>query len=276
MRTDFVKVSDDLTIHYLTAGAGKQVILLVPGWTMTSLVFERQLNYFEDSQTYKVVAIDPRSHGISTHTSEGNFYEQHGRDLNAFIVALDLQGVVLGGWSNGGFTILSYVHQFGSANVKGLIMIDAAPKGSGLDNSPASQEWVWFRKDDGDGFKASITLGALHDRQKMNDEFARWMIDDPTADYLTWISGITNQTGNDVAALLNESSAYQDYDAVLKNLEGRIPLLYFVNSEWQAVNNWSSRNTPSASIVRFGKHLAFWEHAETFNNALNDYLKKVD
>ena len=50
MRTDFVKVSDDLTIHYLTAGAGNQVILLVPGWTMTSRVFERQLNHFEETR----------------------------------------------------------------------------------------------------------------------------------------------------------------------------------------------------------------------------------
>lgn len=43
---------------------------------------------------------------------------------------LGLQEVVLGGWSNGGFDVLSYVHQFGIASLKGLVLIDAAPAGT--------------------------------------------------------------------------------------------------------------------------------------------------
>lgn len=39
-RADLVVLSDHSTIRYQTAGSGPQVIVLVPGWTMPSDVFE--------------------------------------------------------------------------------------------------------------------------------------------------------------------------------------------------------------------------------------------
>ncbi|MDI5929694.1 alpha/beta hydrolase [Rhizobium leguminosarum] len=102
-----VEVSDDLTIHYELAGSGPTTILLVPGWTMSSEVFEKQLDHFKQSQEYRVIPIDPRGQGQSTKTAEGNFYEQHGRDLAAVVSKLDLRDIVLVGWSSGGQDVLS-------------------------------------------------------------------------------------------------------------------------------------------------------------------------
>lgn len=269
-RADYVKVSDDLTIHYQTAGDGPQVILLVPGWTMSSDVFEKQLQHFKASKDFKLVVMDPRSQGLSTHTLEGNFYEQHGRDLEAFIMRLQFKNIILGGWSNGGFDILSYVHQFGTGNLKGLIMIDAAPTGSGDDNQ---KEWVWFRKDDSDGYRRYFTEGPLLDREKVNDEFAHFMVKSATPAYLDWMNRITNQTSNGVAALLNESSAYQDYSKDLETLEGKAALLYVVHAEWKdVVGQWAQRHTPSAKVETVEKHLSFWENADQFNGYLDAFL----
>ena len=268
---DFVRLSNDLVVRYQKAGQGKQIVLLVPGWTMTSEVFEKQLSHFRDSADCTVFAIDPRSHGYSTHTCEGNFYEQHGRDLNAFICALDLKDVIIGGWSNGGFAMLSYVHQFGHQKLKGLVMIDAAPAGTGDD---VSREWAWFQRDDANGFRKFFTQGALTDRAGMTMEFAAFMIENITPEYLDWITRITLQTADGVAAVLNESSAYQNYCEVLAALEGRVRLLYFVNADWaEIVGTWAKVNTPSAKVVAFGKHVAFWEHPDQFNSALSDMLR---
>jgi pimeloyl-ACP methyl ester carboxylesterase len=39
---------------------------------------------------------------------------------------MKLKNIVLGGWSNGGFDMLAYVHQYGSDNLRGLVKIDTA------------------------------------------------------------------------------------------------------------------------------------------------------
>ena len=271
IQTGFARITDDLTIRYQSTGSGDLTVLLVPGWTMTSDVFERQLAHFEDATHARLVAIDPRSQGLSTHTSEGNYYEQHGRDLHAFIETLELKHVVLGGWSNGGFDILAYVNQFGSARLKGLIMLDAAPAGIGSET-----DWVWFTPDDANGFRRFVTMGVLTGRQKFNMEFAQWMAEAPTPDYLSWIERITSQTGDGTAALLNESSAYQNYADDLKALEGKIPLLYFVREDWRSVvSAWARLHTPSATVAAVGKHIAFWERADEFNAAVDRFLAPI-
>ncbi|WP_247750248.1 alpha/beta hydrolase [Rhizobium sp. 16-449-1b] len=270
---EFVKLSDDLTIHYQVAGQGNQVILFVPGWTMASDVFEKQMAHFADSKTYKFISYDPRSQGQSTHTSEGNFYEQHGRDLALFIEKLGLKNIVLGGWSCGGFDVLSYVHQFGSNNLKGFIMIDAAPSGLGADNT---KDWVWYNQDDHDGFRAYFTQGPLLDREKNNAEFAQWMVKSATPDYMDWITRISNMTSSGVAALLNESSAYQNYRDDLKAMEGKVPLLYVVRDDWKdTMPTWAKANTPSAMQKVMPKHMSFWEDAPLFNGYLDEYLKSI-
>ncbi len=269
-----VKIQDDLTIHYQEAGSGTITVVLVPGWMMSGDVFVHQLEHYRDSKQVRAITFDPRSQGYSTQTLTGNNYEQHGRDLNALIQKLDLKNIVLVGWSNGAFDILSYLRQFGSSRLKGFVILDGAPKGSGADNAP-DKDWVWFRNDDADGYIKSLSNGPLLDREKMNDEFARWMIENPTSSYLDWITRIANQTRDEVASVTNTNSAYQDYTADLRALNGKLPLLYFVRAEWVAADHWAKANTPDAVVVRFGKHLSFWEHPEQFNQALDSLLAKI-
>ncbi|KYC16917.1 MULTISPECIES: alpha/beta fold hydrolase [Pseudomonas] len=271
---EYVKVSDDLNIHYLTSGEGPRVVLLVPGWIMSADVFEKQLSYFKDSKKYKLIAIDPRSQGLSTHTNEGNYYEQHGRDLNALIVKLNLNKFVLVGWSNGGFDALSYVHQFGADRLAGFVMLDAAPTGNATSNA---SEWAWYSRDDNDHFCEQLTQGSLNDRQKMNTEFAHWMVTNPTPEYMNWITKISNMTSDGVAALTNANSFYQDYRADLRDLENKVPLLYVVRQDWKhSVPKWSKENTPTASIALMDKHISFWEHPEQFNIPLEKFLGNLN
>ncbi|MDZ4095920.1 MAG: alpha/beta hydrolase [Paracoccaceae bacterium] len=268
-----VKVADDLTMHYRVAGSGDQVILLVPGLTASGEVFERQLAHFQNSTDYTVYAIDPRGQGQSSKTATGNTYEQHGRDVAAFMQALSLKDVVLAGWSNGAFDVMAYVDQNTADNLRGLILIDGTPKCSGADNAT---EWVWYRRDDSDGYKQYYTQGFLHDRQNLNTAFATWMVENPTAEYLSWIDGIISQTPDEVAALLNETSAYLDYSEDLRGLEGKLPLLYVARTEWAPlVSGWAQANTPSATVEALGKHMMFWEKSEDFNAILDKYLVTV-
>lgn len=272
MSGKFVQVDVDLSLHYEQAGQGALTVLLVPGWTMSTRVFERQLEYFRNSDQVRLISYDPRAQGLSSKTTDGHDYEQHGRDLHAFIEALQLDNIVLGGWSFGCLETLAYISQFGAARLSGFIMLDGPPRAAGADNQ---SEWVTYRHDDADGSQAFYTLGRLRNPAATNREFAAWMLEDKSEDNIRWVLEITRQTPNEAAALLNATSVFLDYRAALRDLEGKLPLWYLMrDGRGDVVADWARANTPSASVDAYGEHLMFWERADQFNQALVDFIEK--
>lgn len=271
---EYVKVSDDLTIYYEQSGNGETTILFVPGWTMNTESFSKQLAAFEDSNKYRFITYDPRGQGLSSKTEGGHYYQQHGRDLNAFINALGLKNIVLGGWSFGGNEVLAYVNQFGSDALKGFVMIDAAPKGTGNDNA---SEWVWYRHDDSDQLESFLTMGPLLDRAGTNAGFAAGMLVDKSPENIRFVVNISNLTSNTTAALLNAAGAHDDFRVDLAGMEGKVPLLYIVRKEWgPIVSDWAKTHTPSATVsATMAAHMGFWENPDSFNSELMKYLETI-
>ncbi len=270
---EYLKISDTFTIHYEQSGQGEIPIVFIPGWTMSTKVYARQLEHYANSDRFRAITYDPRGQGLSTKTLEGHTYQQHGRDLKAFMDKLGLSGVVLAGWSYGVLEQFAYINQSGADNLKAVIIIDGSPKSIGRDNAT---QWVWYRRDDSDGFRQWFTMGPLEDRGAFNVEFAKWMLEDQSTENLAWADEISSQTSSTVAALLNETGAYLDYSTDLVGLEGKVPLLYVVREEWgEVVAKWAKENTPSAEVVPMGKHLMFWERASEFNAVLDRFLERI-
>ena len=97
-------------------------ILFVPGWITPADIFEEQLAYF--SRTRRVVAMEPRSYGLSSQTTEGNSPEGHARDIHTAIEQLKLASVVIVGWSMGVEAVVAYIDQFSSKAVTRLVLVD--------------------------------------------------------------------------------------------------------------------------------------------------------
>lgn len=270
---EYAKISDDLSLYYEKSGNGPIPIVFVPGWTMSSAVFVKQFEHFADSDKFTFYSYDPRGQGLSSHTEGGHYYEQHGRDLNGFITVLGLKKVVLAGWSNGALDVSAYLHQFGPDNLSAFMLIDGTPRTLGKDNT---KEWVWYNQDDSDGFRQYFTMPLLTDRQEANKGFAEWAFEDASEANVKWLVDISNQTTDTVAALTNETGCYENYEADVKALEGKLPLYYIVREEWREnATNWAKANTPSAKVVVMGKHMMFYEHADAFNAEFDDFLKTV-
>lgn len=273
---EYVKLSNDLTIHYEASGEGDIAVIFVPGWTMTTRVFEHQLVHLVGSERFKAITYDPRGQGLSTKTTEGHYYEQHGRDLHDLIEKLDLHEIVLVAWSYGGLDALSYLHQFGSRKLVGLVMLDITPKIRGTD---FTKEWVVYdTKDEGDqnGLFKLFSHDVLIDRQAANVALAEWMLENPCTENVEFVLDQTNQTSDAVTALLSTSGWFLDYSQDLKALNDDVPLLYVVREEWKDLaTTWASANTPAAEVVAFGKHMMFWERHEEFNRVLDRFLETV-
>jgi pimeloyl-ACP methyl ester carboxylesterase len=273
VNAEYVKLSSDLTIHYEQAGDGEVPIIFIPGWMMSTEVFEHQLAHFRNSSKYRALTYDPRGQGRSSKTVEGHTYQQHGRDLAQFIEKLGLKTIILAGWSYGVTEQLAYLNQFGPDKIKAMIMIDTGPDVTGA----TRDEWVWYLNDDSDGYARWFTEGIIEDRQTLINEFAKWMLEDPTPENVAWVSNLANTTSSSVAAIENATGFYLDYSADLAALEGKIPLMYVVREESKPVaEKWIEANTPSATTVYLGKHMMFWERPAEFNAAVDDFLATLD
>jgi len=268
-----VKIDENLTIYYEQSGHGDTTIIFIPGWMMSTAVFEHQLAHFKASTKYTALTYDPRGQGKSSKPVEGHTYQQHARDLAQLIKKLELKTIILAGWSYGVTEQLAYINQFGTENVKAMIMIDNGPDIAGATRN----EWVWYLNDDSDGFSRYYTEGIIEDRKNVIAEFSQWMLENPTQENIAWVSKIAEQTSSSVASITNATGFYLDYSKDLVALEGKMPLLYIVRDEIRTVaERWIQANTPSATIVNMGKHMMFWERPDEFNKVVDEFLDSIE
>ncbi len=138
-RGNYMSLGDGSTLYYETVGDGPRHVIFVPGSVLSSRVFEHQMAHFDGSTSHRVFAFDSRGQGRSTGRKKRTTFEQHGRDLERFVHHLGLRDIVLVGWSAGAVKVLSYVHQFGRANLRALVLVDGAPRAT---TTGSSTEWV--------------------------------------------------------------------------------------------------------------------------------------
>lgn len=266
-------IDEELTLYYEQAGSGDTTIIFIPGWMMSTDVFEHQLAHFKGSTKYRALAYDPRGQGKSSKPVEGHSYQQHARDLARLIDRLELKSVILAGWSYGVTEQLAYVNQFGTDKLKAMIMIDTGPNIAGKTHD----EWVWYLNDDADGYSRSFTEGIIEDRENAIAGFSTWMLENPSEENVAWLSAIANQTSSSVAAITNATGFYLDYTKDLVALEGKMPMLYVVRNEMKGVaDKWIKANTPSATAAYMGKHMMFWERPEAFNQVVDVFLATIE
>jgi len=267
-----LKVSDDLALYYETTGKGATPIVFVPGWTMSSAVFERQRAHLANSDRFRYYSYDPRGQGRSSKPTQGYTYDQHGRDLHAFLEGLGLKNVVLVGWSFGVLKVTSYLELFGADNVRALVLIDGTPKTTGKDST---KDWAWVGDDNWLSNSQVYSVDLLTEKREQRiREFCEWMLEKPTPEEVRWSTAISLQTPGWIAALTNATANNADYEDALKALDPKLPLLFVMGEEhWHpVVDQWIRANKPTAKLVTMGKHLMFWQRSEQFNAELDKFL----
>ena len=260
---EYLRLSDELTIHYVSRGEGRPLVF-IPGWTMTTDSFEKNLGPL--SGHFRAIACDPRSHGESSVVQSGNNFMRHGRDLAAFIGALGLKDAVLLGWSAGALTCYSYFQQFGCNSVSAFVNIDQSPKP--LQGSPA--EWGIGRRRDLRRMIAGVTAP---DQSAMVRQFAMSVLGADRAFVDRAVASSLN-TPPHIAALLLADSLLCDYRDVARTVAAQLPVLYFVSEkDSEAAGRWIEANTPGAEVRTLGGHMMFWEYPDEFNREVMRFLE---
>jgi pimeloyl-ACP methyl ester carboxylesterase len=119
-----VDVGEGVSLRVIEAGQGGSTLVFVPGWSTGADIWRHQIDRF--AKTNRVITFDPRSQGESTKTTSGNTPEIRAQDLHALLERLGVRRPVLVGWSQGVQDVAAYVERYGTKDLAGIVLVDAA------------------------------------------------------------------------------------------------------------------------------------------------------
>jgi non-heme chloroperoxidase len=126
LRERKVDVGGSVSLRVIEAGKpqGQPVLVFIPGWSTGADIWTHQIDTF--AKTHRVITFDPCSQGDSTKTTTGNTPEMRAQDLHALLERLGVRRPVLIGWSQGVQDVAAYVERYGTKDLAGLVLVDAA------------------------------------------------------------------------------------------------------------------------------------------------------
>jgi non-heme chloroperoxidase len=121
-----VGVADGVSLRVIDSGkaSGEPALVFIAGWSTGANIWHHQIDTF--AKTHRVIAFDPRSQGESTKTTSGNTPETRAQDLRTLLERLDVRRPVLIGWSQGVQDIAAYIELYGTGELAGIVLVDAA------------------------------------------------------------------------------------------------------------------------------------------------------
>ena len=254
-------------LYYQTAGTGTAVVF-IPGWAYTADLFEKNIPFF--AKEFKVVAYDPRSHGRSDVTEQGNNYLQYGRDLNRLLKNLELENVILLGWSLGVTTAYSYFEQFGTDNVQAFISVDETPT---IIKQTAS-DWGEGTEEEVQGLIQLVNSEAY--LGFFRDYMAEGFEGDAPEELLNRFTKYAESLSPEMASHLLADAAQRDYSEIAKTVAEEMPMLQILRKDWsEEAIRWIKQNQPTAQTEVLGGHLMVHEFADEFNKIVLDFIKTV-
>ena len=259
-KSGYVRASDGVRLHYIEAGSGPSIVFQ-PGWTMPAEIWEPQIRAL--SKRFRVVALDPRSQGKSDRPANGDYPERRATDIREVIDRLKLAPTVLVGWSLGATEAMSYVDQFGTSTLRGLVLVDGV---IGRDQDAAIVAGYWTR------MKAFQTKRAeyIHD-------FVRAMYKTPQSEaYLKKMTAAAMRVPADSAVLLllNTYISGLDLRPALDKLDK--PVLFVATPNTKAQAEMLQQRKPAARVEMFTNagHALFVDEPDRFNALLSEFASQ--
>jgi non-heme chloroperoxidase len=253
----------DIKMHYLDTGAGDRVLVLIPGWTMTAEVWREQLPYFS-SRGFRVIALDPRSQGLTTKTETGNTYQQHAADLHAFLQALKIEHSYLVGWGSGVSTLLDYIASPEALKPEKMVFVEGSPAALKTDDYPGSMTVQQARR---------LVLALGEDRTKGTDQYIRSLFRQRPQEILV-NELIKASLKTPLSAALSLFFDLFTADRKPAMLHVPVPSLIVTTSENQALGEYMKSKIPRSSleVIEGAGPALFLDKPQAFNQILEGFL----
>ena len=265
-----VEVTVGVSVRVIEAGmpGAQPALVFIPGWSTGADIWRQQLDRF--GPTYRVIAFDPRSQGESTKTTSGNTPETRAQDLHALLERLGVRRPVLIGWSQGVQDIAAYVERYGTRDLVGIVLVDAAVA-DGTDGMVARAHEA----------AAQFKMFVMY--QAHQEEYLRGMMDaiiskpqpEGTIDRLV-ATGMKTPPSIGTAMLVADLFGV-NRTAALKKIDCPTLIIASAKSDELARQQAGTRQIPHARFEKIedAAHAVFLDQSARFDELLEKFLKDV-
>ena len=253
-----------------------QPVVLIHGYPLNGRSWERQEAALLQAG-YRGVTYDRRGFGQSSQPSSGYDYDTFAADLDALLTHLDLNDVVLGGFSMGTGEVTRYVSRYGSARVSKAVLIGAIPP------------YLLKTADNPEGVDASVFEGIKDAIRKdrfayLTDFFDNFYNTDKLRG--TRVSDEVIHANFNLAARASAIATLQCVDAWLEDFRADVAR---IDVPTLIIHGDADRVLPIAAtaqrlpaliqgselvVVKDGPHNILWTFPDEVNTALLNFLKQ--
>ena len=258
-----------------TGGTGRPVVL-IHGWPLSGASWNDQIPVLQ-AAGYRVVAYDRRGFGQSDTPAHGFDYDTLAEDLDGVLSELDLNDVTLVGFSMGGGEVARYITIYGVDRIHSVVFGSAVPP------------YLMQTEDNPDGPLTrqqadEMTANLTEDQDAFYDEFTKMFFS------VDGVLKVTEQQRQQALTLCKQADkkaalecmaafATTDFREDLPNVV--VPTLV-IHGDGDAVVPFegSGKRTHAAIgqselvVLEGAPHGCNVSHAQTFNQALLDFLAK--
>jgi pimeloyl-ACP methyl ester carboxylesterase len=256
------------TLYYEDHGDGQPIVFL-HGMGAGLRYFEPQLVGL--SEDYRTLAVDFRSHGRSARTELGHTLPQFARDVHAFLTQLDLEEVVLVGWSLGAIVSWEYVDQFGTDRLRALVDVDMEP-------SPLKRADYEYGSYTVAGLAEALDRIQTEPLALIEENIEALLKDPPSRELRTMMFDEESRTSPLVQAAML-LGALRDYRDVLPRID--VPALVCAGADetWRTVASveYAAALLPDSRFERFedSGHCLTVEEPARFNQVLGEFVDSL-
>jgi non-heme chloroperoxidase len=268
----------DVNVHVEDTGGDGRPVILIHGWPLSGASWKHQVPALQN-EGYRVITYDRRGFGLSDKSKTGYDYDTLAEDLNNLIETLDISDVSLVGFSMGGGEVARYISEYGEGRLHSAVFASAVtPMMMNLPGNPNGP----LEK----GKAAEMTANLIKNDDAFYDQFLNEFFS-ANGDGNILISEEQRQEAlalckqaDKVAALeAMQSFALTDFRDDLYGIT--IPtLVLHGDSDGIVPFEGSGKRTHEAvahsefQVISGGPHGVNVSHADEFNKALIDFLKK--
>lgn len=123
IKSNNLQSREEVSLHYEDLGSGQPVVF-IHGWPLSGDMWEYQVTELVQ-QGLRCITYDRRGFGKSSRPLTGYDYDTLAGDLNALLEALDLENVVLVGFSMGGGEVARYLGKYGSTRIAKAVFVSS-------------------------------------------------------------------------------------------------------------------------------------------------------
>lgn len=269
------QANEPVSLFYEDLGKGQPIVLL-HGWPLSHEMWEYQVNSLVDAG-FRVIAYDRRGFGKSSKPYSGYDYDTLTDDLKQLLDELNLEDIVLVGFSMGGGEVVRYFSRYGGQRVSKAILISSvAPYLLKTDSNPEGvddsvfQEMMTKMKEDRIDFLD--TFG----KQFFGVNLINKPLSTPLLEYYRMLASLASPKATQECA---KAFAYTDFRNDMQSVNVPTLIIHGDSDKTVPIESTSvqaSRMIPESRFIRYegAPHGLFYTNRERLNRDLIAFIRE--